>query len=229
MTSNKLVIFGSAEIAELALFYFKHDSDWEVVAFTVDDDYVQADRFQGLPLVAFSEAQKRFPAANYSMHVALSYSKLNQLREAKYKAAKAAGYSLPSYVCSRSVTWPGLTVGDNCFILENQTIQPTVKIGNNVTIWSGNHLGHGTEIRDHVYIASHVCISGHCVIGERTFMGVNCTTADFVKVGKDCFITMDASITRDLPDGTVILGAPPTVMKADDRRAQSIKKKYFKL
>jgi len=229
MASNKLVIFGSAEIAELALFYFKHDSDWDVVAFTVDDDYVEGDRFQGLPLLGFSEAQKRFPAGDHAMHVALSYTKLNQLREAKYHAAKAAGYSLATYVCSRSVTWPDLSVGDNCFILENQTIQPTVKIGNNVMIWSGNHLGHGTEIRDHVYIASHVCISGHCVIGERSFMGVNCTTADFVKVGKDCFITMDASITRDLPDGAVILGAPGTVMEADDRRGQSIKKKYFKL
>src|SRR3546814_726615 len=113
------------------------------------------------------------------MHVALSYNRLNQLREDKYHSAKAAGYRLASYVCSRSVVWPDLSVGDNCFILENQTIQPTVKIGNNVMIWSGNHLGHGTQIKDHVYIASHVCIAGHCVIGERSFMGVNATTADF--------------------------------------------------
>lgn len=229
MAGNKLLIFGSAEIAALALFYFKHDSDWDVVGFTVDDDYVEGDSFEGLPLLPFSEAQKRFPPGETAMHVALSYTRLNQLREAKYHAAKAAGYSLATYVCSRSVTWPDLSVGDNCFILENQTIQPTVKIGNNVMIWSGNHLGHGTQIRDHVYIASHVCISGHCVIGERTFMGVNCTTADFIKVGADCFVTMDASITRDLPDGSVILGAQPSVMEAGDRRGESIKKKYFKL
>src|SRR3546814_4532198 len=66
------------------------------------------------------------------MHVALSYNRLNRLREDKYHSAKAAGYRLASYVCSRSVVWPDLSVGDNCFILENQTIQPTVKIGNNV-------------------------------------------------------------------------------------------------
>lgn len=229
MADNKLVIFGSAEIASLALFYFRQDSDWDVVAFTVDDDYVQGDSFEGLPLLAFSEARKRFPPESVSMHVALSYSRLNQLRQAKYNDAKAAGYQLASYVCSRSVFWPDLSIGDNCFILENQTIQPTVKIGNNVMIWSGNHLGHGTHIKDHVYIASHVCISGHCVIGERTFMGVNCTTADFVNVGADCFVTMDVGITRDLPDGAVVLGAQSTVLEADDRRAQSIKRKYFKL
>lgn len=229
MTKKKLAIFGSAEIASLAHFYFRHDSDYEVVAFTVDDDYVEADSFEDLPLIGFSEFQKRFPPGEVSLHVALSYVRLNSLREEKYKAAKAAGYELPSYVCSRSVTWPDLSVGDNCFILENQTIQPTVTIGNNVMIWSGNHLGHGTAIKDHAYIASHVCISGHCVIGERTFMGVNATTADFTKIGADCFITMDAGVVRDVPDGAVVLGSPATVLPPDDRRAQSIKRKYFKL
>src|SRR3546814_6101856 len=75
------------------------------------------------------------------------------------------------------------------------TIQPTVKIGNNVMIWSGNHLGHGTQIKDHVYIASHVCIAGHCVIGERSSMGVNATTADLTTFAAACFITLDASVT----------------------------------
>lgn len=229
MSKKKLAIFGSAEIASLAHFYFRHDSDYEVVAFTVDDDYADAQSFEDLPLLGFTEFQKRFPPAEVSLHVALSYTRLNKLREEKYKAAKAAGYTLPSYVCSRSVTWPDLSIGDNCFILENQTIQPTVTIGNNVMIWSGNHLGHGTAIKDHVYIASHVCISGHCVIGERTFMGVNATTADFTTVGADCFITMDASVVRDVPDGAVVLGSPATVLAPDDRRAQTIKRKYFKL
>src|SRR3546814_1356454 len=72
MASNKLVIFGSAEIASLARFYFEHDSDWQVIAYTVDDSYVDADSFDGLPLLAFSEVQKRFPPDQASMHVALS-------------------------------------------------------------------------------------------------------------------------------------------------------------
>lgn len=38
---KQLVIFGSAEIAELAYYYFQHDSNYEVIAFTVDDDFVK--------------------------------------------------------------------------------------------------------------------------------------------------------------------------------------------
>src|SRR3546814_8883845 len=66
MASNKLVIFGSAEIASLARFYFEHDSDWQVIAYTVDDSYVDADSFDGLPLLAFSEVQKRFRSEEHT-------------------------------------------------------------------------------------------------------------------------------------------------------------------
>lgn len=224
-----LVIFGSAEMAELAKYYFSHDSDYRVVAFTVDDDFVVGEQFQGLPLVPFSEVATRFPPATNSMHVALSYGRLNQLRQEKYEQAKAAGYVLASYLCSKSVTWPDLSIGDNCFILENQTIQPTVRIGNNVMIWSGNHVGHGSVIDDHAYIASHVVISGHCKIGRRCFVGVNATLKDFISIGDDCFIGMAASVTSDVADGSVVVGAGSEVFASDDRRSKVMKKKYFKL
>lgn len=228
MTQN-LVIFGSAEIAELAKYYFENDSAFRVAAFTVDDEFAEADQHLGLPLVPFSEVATRYPPAEYAMHVALSYSKLNRLRQEKYEQAKAAGYELASYVCSRSVTWPDLSFGDNCFILENQTVQPTVKIGNNVVVWSGNHLGHGSVIGDHTYIASHVVISGHCTIGQRCFFGVNATVKDFTDIGDDCFVAMDASVTKDMSAGSVALGAPAEIFPADDRRARALKKVYFKI
>jgi len=224
-----LVVFGSAEIAKLAKYYFDNDSEYNVVAFTVDDDYVEGKECCGLPLLPFSKTLKEYPPSEYQMHVALSYSKLNRLRQNKYEQAKNAGYQLATYICSKSVFWPDLETGDNCFILENQTIQPTVKIGNNVMIWSGNHIGHGTEIGDHTYLASHVVLSGHCKIGERCFIGVNSTLRDFITIGDDCFITMDASISRDLSSGSVALGSSANILAPEDRKANIIKKKYFKL
>ena len=224
---ENLIIFGTREIAALARYYFENDSDRRVLAFTVDDAFVDEDSFEGLPVVPFSEAVTRFSPTANAMHVALSYQGLNKLREEKYRQAVAAGYELASYICSKSATWPDISVGDNCFVLENQTIQPTAKIGNNVMIWSGNHIGHGSVIHDHVYIASHVCISGHCDIGERSFLGVNATLKDFTRVGSDCFVAMDASISSDLPDGAVALGSGATVFPAEDRRARTLKRQYF--
>ena len=222
-----LVIFGSAEIAQLARYYFENDSEFRVVAFTVDDDHVDAGDIEGLPLLAFSEAKRRFPPGEAAMHVALSYRGLNRLRQEKFEQVKAAGYELASYVCSKSVIWPDRKIGENCFILENQTIQPTVAIGNNVMIWSGNHLGHGSSIDDHTYIASHVVISGHCKIGQRCFFGVNATVRDFLTIGDDVFVGMHAAVVQDVSTGAVVIGTAGEVFAADDRRAKVLKKKYF--
>lgn len=227
--SKPLVIFGTAELAELAKFYFENDSEYRVVGFTVDDAFIDDDSFQGLPLVPFSEVTKRFPPSEFDMHVALSYARLNRLRQEKYEQAKSAGYRLASYVCSKSVSWPDLSIGDNCFILENQTIQPNVRIGNNVMIWSGNHIGHGTHIGNHTYIASHVVISGHCKIGERNFLGVNATLRDFCCTGNDCFVAMGAAVARNMSDGSVALVQPAEICDVDDRRAKALKRVYFKI
>lgn len=225
---TNIVIFGTAEIAELAMYYFENDSQYKVCAFTVDDNFVKEDSFHGLPIVPFSDAVRRFSPEEYGMHVALSYARLNRLRQEKYEQAKSAGYRLASYLCSKSVSWPDLLIGDNCFILENQTIQPNVRIGNNVMIWSGNHIGHGATIGNHTYIASHVVISGHCAIGERNFIGVNSTLRDFCKVGNDCFIGMGADVARHMLDGSVAMTTSAEIYEAGDRRANALKRMYFK-
>ncbi len=227
--NKKLIIFGTGEIAELAHFYFQNDSDYEVVAFSADDEYVDSSEFNNLPLIKKSELLRKFPAETYSVHVALSYKKLNQIREQKYLEIKEMGYSMPSYVCSKSVFWNDLDIGDNCFILENQTIQPTVKIGNNVMIWSGNHIGHASIIGDHGYISSHVVIAGHCEIGKRSFLGVNSTVKDFTKIGNDVFVAMDASVVKNVKDGEMVVSAKSEIHSVDSKITNFIKKKYFQL
>ena len=224
---KQVVIFGSAEIASLARYYFEHDSEFNVVAFTVDDSHVSANSLEGLPIVPFSEACIKYPPSLFGMHVALSYRGFNKLRQEKYEQGKRAGYELVTYINSRLSSWPDLQHGENCFILEDQTIQPKVEIGHNVVLWSGNHLGHGSKIGNHTYLASHVVIAGHCTIGERCFFGINCSVKDFTEIGDDCFIGMNAAVTKPLPTGSVALGQPAEVYLEDDRRARVIKTKFF--
>ena len=227
--NKKLVIFGTGEIGRLAHFYFTHDSEYDVVAFVADDEYVDTDSFQGLPIYKLSKMKEKFPSGEYSAHVALSYNKLNQTRKERYLEIKGFGYEMASYVCSKSFFWHDLDHGDNCFILENQTIQPSVKIGNNVMIWSGNHLGHCCQIKDHAYLASHICISGFVEIGESCFIGVNCAFKDLVKIGQRVFVTMGANVVSDIEDDAVVMPARGSVLGKDSEFGQKIRKKYFNL
>jgi acetyltransferase-like isoleucine patch superfamily enzyme len=83
-----------------------------------------------------------------------------------------------------------------------------VKIGNNVVLWSGNHIGHQTIIEDNVYLSSHCVISGFCVIGEYSFLGVNCTFNDNIKLGKDNIVGSGALIVKNTESGKLMVGAP---------------------
>ena len=198
----KVIIFGAGDIARLAHYYFTHDSEHEVVAFTVDEKYKQGDHFLGLPLVAFEEVAQRYPPGEFKMFVALSYARMNKIREEKYRQAKEKGYELVSYVSSRCSFLTEHPVGDNCFILEDNTIQPFVKIGNNVTLWSGNHIGHDAVIEDHCFLASHIVVSGYVHIGNNCFIGVNATLRNSITIAPETLIGMGAVIMQDtVPKG----------------------------
>lgn len=193
----KVVIFGIRDFSELAHFYLEHDSPHEVVAFSVNLDYLpQGDVFRGLPVVSFEEVQDIYSPAEHMFFAPMSPKNMNRDREQVYNAIKAKGYGCISYVSSKATVF-GNEIGDNCFILEDNTIQPFTKIGNNVVLWSGNHIGHHSVIHDHVMFTSHVVMSGHCEIGAYSFLGVNATLRDGLKVAEGTFVAMAAAVTQD--------------------------------
>ncbi len=197
---SDVVIFGSGQQAEVAHFYLTADSPHKVKAFTVDREYLKETTFFGVPVVPFDEIEKHFPPTETKMFIAVGYTGMNTLRREKYDAAKAKGYELITYVSSGTSLRAKPTIGDNCFILEDITIQPFVHIGNNVTIWSGNHLGHHCRINDNVFITSHVVIAGGTEIGENCFLGVNSTFRDHIRVGARCLVGAGALILQDCED-----------------------------
>jgi sugar O-acyltransferase (sialic acid O-acetyltransferase NeuD family) len=201
----RLIIFGAGDIARLAHYYFTRDSEHEVAAFTVDQKYRHGDTFLDLPLSPFEEVVERYPPKDYKMFVALSYAKMNRTRAEKYYQAKASGYELVSYVSSRCSFLTDIPVGDNCFILEYNTIQPFVRIGSNVTLWSGNHIGHDSIIEDHCFLASHIVVSGYVRIHPYCFIGVNATLRNSIEVARETLIGAGAVIMKDTVEKGVYL------------------------
>lgn len=217
-----LVIFGTGDIAQLAHYYFSTDSDYKIVAFTVDAEYFTESEFCGLPVTPFDQVAQKYSPETHDFFVALAYSKLNAVRKEIYLAAKSMGYQMASYVSTRSSVLNNGSIGDNCFILEDNTIQPFVTIGNNVTLWSGNHVGHHSTIRDHCFVASHVVVSGGVEIGEQCFIGVNATLRDHINIGARCVIGAGALLLGDAePDG-VYIGAATERSKVPSSRLRKI-------
>lgn len=201
--NRKLIMVGDSAFAEVAYEYFTYDSEYEVIAFSVEQSFLKRDSLFGLPVIAFESIEKIYNPQEHEVFVAIVYTQLNRLRARLCLQAKSKGYSLASYISSRAFVWKNVQIGEHCFIFENNVIQPFVQLGNNIILWSGNHIGHHSIIRDNCFISSHVVISGFVEVGSNCFLGVNSTISNNLTVESDCWIGPSVTITKDTKAGEI--------------------------
>ena len=154
--------------------------------------------------------RRDFRQTDVSAFAPLSSLRMNRFREEVYRGFKECGYSLVSYISSKATYFPTTTFGDNCFVLENATVQPFSSIGNNVVLWSGCHVGHHSTVGDHAFFAPHAVTAGHCMVGPYCFLGTNATVRDHITLGEGTLVGMGAIIARDTEPWTVYKAAATT-------------------
>jgi len=199
---KKVVIFGTGELAQRIFFYLK-DSDDQVIAFCANKSKIDKEKLLGLPVIAFENIKETFPPTEFSMFIALAYSEMNKKRTKFFNEAKNKGYELYSFVHPSTKIWDEFEMGENCFILANNVIQPFVKIGNNVLIGSNNLISHNTTIGDNCFITSNVTMGGHITMGKNCFVGLSATINQKIKIGDECIIGAGTIITKDVNDKEV--------------------------
>jgi sugar O-acyltransferase (sialic acid O-acetyltransferase NeuD family) len=196
---KKVIIFGTNDLAELAWFYMDN-----LEAFTVNKEYLTQNEFHKLPVVPFEELEQHYPPSDYYLFAPIAD---NKLREKIYKEGIEKGYKFISYISPNCTNYAS-SIGENCFILEDNTLQPFTTIGNNVVLWSGNHIGHHSIIEDNVFFTSHVVMSGHCHIKKGAFLGVNSTLRDGITIGENSIIGMGSLVTKSVPNNETWIGSP---------------------
>ena len=200
-----LIIFGTGKIAEVIFYYATQECDLNVVAFTVDEKYKTEEIFQGRPVVAFQELEKRYNPSAHDLFVALGYHDLNKLRAKKCQESIEKGYHLISIISPKANVPTNVVVGKNCFIMPPAIIHPHVVIGDNVFIWSGAMVGHHSVLKDNCWLTSCCNLSGNVVLGKNTFLAVNATVGHSVSIGEDCFLGANSLVTKNLESNKVVI------------------------
>jgi sugar O-acyltransferase (sialic acid O-acetyltransferase NeuD family) len=216
--SRKLLLLGDSAFAEVAFECFSRDSEYEVVGFSVESQFMKRERLLGLQVLALEEVERHFPPGETYVYVAVAYTQLNRLRARLLTRAQEKGYRPASYVSSRALVWPNVAMGEHCFVFEGNNVQPFARIGSNVVMWSGNHVGHHSVIEDNCFIASHCVISGFCNIGRNSFIGVNATLANNVTIAADNWIGPGVTITQDTEPNQLFSAAAAVASKVGTRR-----------
>jgi sugar O-acyltransferase (sialic acid O-acetyltransferase NeuD family) len=203
---RKIVIFGTGSLARLAYIHFSDEGNYEVAAFTVNDEYLEEGKIFDLDVVPFERIVETYPPEEVSIFVAVGYKKANKARSHIYNDCKAKGYRLASCLSTKYNQTKYIKAGDNCLIMPNVTLQPFAEIGSDVIIWGGSCIGYQTRVGDHAYVAPGAVIAGNVEIGEYCFVGVNATIKDGLKIAPESVIGAGAVILKDTERGRVYRG-----------------------
>ena len=123
----------------------------------------------------------------------------------------------------------GVRVGADCRLLGLQSgtfgSEPyLVKIGNHVTITSGvkfiTHDGGVWVFREK---ARDIDVIAPIVIGNNVFVGIDTILMPGVTIGDDCVIGAGSVVSRDIPSGSVAVGAPARPIKTIDQYWEKVK------
>lgn len=216
MNKINTIIFGTGKIADVAYYYLSKSPTHNILGFTLQKDFIKNSTFKNLPIIDYDDIEKTYSPKDVQLFAPCPASKLNKFREEIYNIGKKKGYSFTSYI-SPDANVNTNDIGENCFIFEQNNIQPYTKIGNNCILWSGNHIGHHSVLEDNIFITSHVVISGNCNIKKNSYIGVNASLRDGLIINDYSIIGMGAVVTKNTEQKGIYLGNPAKLIKfADD-------------
>ena len=78
------------------------------------------------------------------------------------------------------------------------------RVGDDVLVMTGAHVGHDAQIGDRVILVNHVAIAGHVVVGDDVIVGGLSGVHQFVRIGRGAIIGALTMVTNDvIPYGLV--------------------------
>lgn len=214
---KKIIIFGDTGFSALVAAYIHEDTSHEVVAFTVDEEFLD-DRteFENLPLVPFAHILESYPPQSYEVLVTLSAAvKKKHYNAVVIERVRTLGYRLYSFIHSSAYVAKSAVVEDNVLIFPHAVVEPRAVIHEGVFVRSGAYISHDTRIGAYSYIAPRVAFSGNGRTGQHCFFGTNSTIRDRVTIGRDVVVGAGAVVLKDLPDESVLKAAEGTLLDID--------------
>jgi UDP-N-acetylglucosamine acyltransferase len=106
-----------------------------------------------------------------------------------------------------------LSIGRNCTIRENVTINPGTRggamktvIGDNCLLMASSHVAHDCQLGNNVVVANYGGIAGHCQLGDFVTIGGMVALHQFVRIGSHAFIGAQSMVDADVIPYGMALG-----------------------
>jgi acetyltransferase EpsM len=114
---------------------------------------------------------------------------------------------------------PSASLGGGAIVSAGVVIAARAQIGRHALLNRGVLVGHHTTIGDHASVLPGANVAGNCAVGERAFLGMGALVLDNLAIGADAIVGAGSLVTRDVPDGTKVMGSPARAVEENVSRS----------
>jgi sugar O-acyltransferase (sialic acid O-acetyltransferase NeuD family) len=163
------------------------------------DDHPPASEIDGIPVRRPGEADPGVFVVAIADPVAR-----RRLTDALLVRAHAPG----QVIHPQSVISPHAVLGPGCVVLAGAFISTGTVLGVHVQVNYNATIGHDTVLGDFVTVLPAANVAGAVTVGPAVTLGSNSCVLQGLRIGSRAIVGAGAVVTRDVPDGAVVVGVP---------------------
>ncbi len=138
---------------------------------------------------------------------------IQKVRDMPRRAARIAGLSIPDEkwatiqhpsACVASTA----TVGSGSYVASFVTVQPKAFIGRWASLRAGANVGHDARVADFGYVGPNATLCGCAALEYGAHAGPNSVVLDGHTVGRFAVVGIASAVTKNVPEGWVVMGNP---------------------
>jgi len=163
--------------------------------------------FMGYPILGADETAQTSLKAHRGVPLVLSPDK-PAVRERLAIYYTNLGCTFASLISPRAIVSRTATLGRGVLIQSGVNISCSVVVGDFVRLNTFSNVMHDVTIGAYTTVAPNAVLLGRVRVGERCYLGSNCTVLPERTVGGGATVGAGAVVTKDVPEATVVTGIP---------------------
>lgn len=202
--TKKIIIIGAGGHAKSCLDVIKSNDKIYRIAGLVDSNKSIKKISNFKILGTEKDLRKIFKKYKYAI-VGFGQIKSYKLRENSFKNLKRIGFKLPPIISNFSYFSKKSKIGEGSIVMHGVVVNAFSSVGTNCILNSNSTIEHDVKIGNNCHIAAGVVINGGVTVGNGTFIGSGSVIKEGTKIGKDCIISANIFIKKNVKDSEIIL------------------------
>ena len=208
------IVWGAKGHSKVILDIIKQEGGW-INHFFDNDESVQSPVSSvpisygedGLNEFVMSLPQRNYEPAHFDFVCAIAGDR-GEDRIRIGKKLLQLGFMPRNVIHPSAVISPLATIGSSCQVLAGAIIGPYACIGDFSIINSGASVDHECNVGEGSHLAPMASLAGEVCLNRTVFVGLNATILPRITVGDGAVIGAGAVVTKDVPNGAVMIGNP---------------------